>query len=82
MNIIEPYERRRTFVLDTAQNHMAITYYSANFHQLNISYSAIHVQVVLNLFCSLLYCILAGQGSDWFERKENKKYTRNTSSFV
>ena len=48
----EAEERRRTFVLDTAQNHENSFFFSANVRQCNITYSVVHAckTLVLNLF--------------------------------
>ena len=51
---------RRTFILDTAQDHENSFFFSPNVHQWNIAFSAAHKQVCFRFF-HLLYFFLADQ---------------------
>ena len=52
--MLEDEERRRTFILDTKQDH-GNTFFSASARQCNINFSVVHAQVC---FKSVLFIII------------------------
>ena len=48
--LVEAEERRRTFILDTAQDRGKNIFFSVNIHQRNIVHSVVHVQLCYKSF--------------------------------
>ena len=77
----EALRRRRTFILDTANKIMEISFFfSANIHQCNIAFSVLHVQIYMKSFLFIiifhyyLYFIYIYYISKTFEDETHKTF--------